>query len=334
MQLITQATRSSFILAPATAVFSYLRDYDPKWAALCHKVENVFTAANTGLAFIDFLSLGILTGRITDLKQLVGMFFNIHIVPISRGALLYGWSMIPLALMSGGIAYYLTERKSAREQKLEAELHKGITDTANQTVELAHRPPQSLDQAICVARIILSISVVVFTSQPPVLYALNIACLSYSLYKTSQQKWIKFTQKIPQQNLHVQAVSRKVGKTITGVRVEYLIPFIVDRSKEKTEATDPCIYFCAHHSHSVTCLAQNFFTKSPDILNGLQTARLVESRQRGEAAVTYPSSIPSSNLTFCPNCSKGPPLGHRVFLWFKEQDYHYERGSGLVLCNN
>jgi hypothetical protein len=312
-----EASISAFTCLSATG--NCIRDQNPWLFALYHKVQYVFAAIEGVIAFLE---VGMIIGILEHQFSLFDYPRLLDYSSVLGGLATYGTSAGVIgawALVAYSIVCYINS--TLLDEKLVLELQNQIP--------LSNRPHQSVAlsnetelQCLYAARIISSVVLTILSAYQPILCAINVACLGYSLWKVSHQKWVDFHQTFSGSNTNIRPVKR-FGQVVTGVSARYHFPIIPDRREVQDDCpiciensnppVNPKVYFCPDKSYHLKCLPPLFFSKSPHLLTGWDYTRLRTIDDNVET-VTYPSSIPRSNLPECPDCRRNPTVDHQLYF--------------------
>jgi hypothetical protein len=308
-----------------SAAGHYLRDRNPKLFALYHKVQLVFGLVDIGII------LGELIYTLHELSQ-KPYFLVTRIFSTPEGAqILFSGSILLIA----GVAYVIPNYINSWMYKgtLSTELQSQLSENQRreQTIYFNHPESDKFQQSLYVARMITSITLSILSASP-LFFAINIACVGYSLFKSFNLQWVELQQTFISPHPNIPFV-RGLGNVIRSVAARYLFPLIRDRRPEQEDcpicldnsnaSENPKIYFCPDKSYHIKCLPDLFFQRSAHLLNGWRTTRHTTDHYRNgvhtHSTVSYPSSIPRSNLPTCPDCRRNPTVDHQLYFTVHDQ---------------
>ncbi len=214
----------------------------------------------------------------------------------------------------------------------------GIPIEKRHSVTLNFETPASqiTGQGIYIARIVMNLATAYLSCEQSLYCALNAIGLAYSLLKTTQLKWLKFSREfeyprppepIPKPIVTLVYNTFKVAPK--KFLFSYFCPLFPNLSKESEclicLGDNPSFCFCPYSPIDETCLVTTIYNASKDFDQNLDLSfkRITEGK-----TVTYHAKIPmpQKNLPKCPHCKKYPST-HFIEGKYWDWDNNSEKGG-------
>jgi hypothetical protein len=313
---------------------SFYRDQSPQLFALSNKVQCVFLVLDAAAAVYEAAVVLDRQFALFSAKMPLD-----HFIGSGAAVASFGWIGVSLAIVHGVHLYFHYQKSESKLiEEIPQNLH-GLTMTVSPSME------DTVQGFFYIVRLTTSVALACFGAQSLFLAAVNIGCLSYGIWKISQQKWIQLTYRYADTDPNITPHPR-LGRIVQDVVAQYYFPLIPDTREPKEEcpicleseeeAENRKYYFCPDKSYHLLCLPSLFYPKIPQLLQGWQYNRSVTPIVDGNGIViseivSYPSTLPRRNLPSCPDCRRNPTIDHQLYFTVRDRQKGLSAGNKVLL---